>query len=53
MYWHALDEDGYLWFWGQDVYGCGGVGMNSHTSQGTLLLHFQEELKLIGICMVV
>ena len=35
MYWHALDEDGYLWAWGQDVYGCLGVGMNSHTSQGT------------------
>ena len=35
MFFHALDEDGYLWFWGQNLHGCGGTGEGSHTSQGT------------------
>ena len=46
MYWHALDEDGYLWAWGQDVYGCLGVGMNSHTSQGTYYYYIPRRVEI-------
>ena len=39
MYFHALDEDGWLWFWGQDVHGGGGVGItHSHIARNKILL---------------
>ena len=43
MFFHALDEDGYLWFWGQDVHGNGGVGANVTLLKVQDTTTFQEE----------
>ena len=43
---HALDEDGWLWFWGQSVHGGGGVGSNSHTSEGTYYYYVPRRVEV-------
>jgi len=43
---HALDEDGWLWFWGQAVHGGGGVGANSHTSEGTYYYYVPRRVEV-------
>ena len=45
-YWHAMDEDGWLWAWGQDLYGCLGVGSTNHASEGTYYYTVPTRVKI-------